>query len=364
MNLSKELYIQCFKTLLRCREFESYDSLQALFITHELNIARSRLPRANDKENLVSQTVACLLQSRLSDGRSVFPEFLGILQDLRQPSDALHDALGKLRTQVNQELQKRSESGVTDIPFVIVAMTRDQANALMTATALDCSDVDERTRCEKFKEALKEHGIEIANLPDSYGEAREEWKPPISQGSTIYEIVWDTVERINAEGLAVDSPRVRPSFWSAKFFDEETSVATWNDLRQSGCVIIVDAVSMFHPQLCQDFLASGIDLSEHVAMLVLSPVNSCEISVNELIEREICERMKRVLSHFRTRFNKRYEFSTGNLLTLQRWLSSILPGVTETVQRRRPTRSSLELVQEQVGPELGMGDFLFGRRGG
>ena len=363
MYLSAELYTQCYETLLRCSEFDSYDSLQAIFVTPELSIYQPRLPQANNKEGLVSQTIAYLVRQRLSDQRSVFPIFLDVLLKHCQPGDALRDKLQELRAQAEQKL---NEIEAIDIPFVIVAMTRNQADALIAGTALDHPTVAaaERTRCEEFREALEEHGINIANLPDSYGEAREDWRPQTSQKSAIHKIVWDIVDRINAQRSAAGSPLIRPKFLSSKFFDEDTKVETWGQLSQLGCVIIADAVSMFHPDLCHHLLHSEMSSNERVAMLVLSPVDPCTIPINQVIERAISSQMQRAFARFGLYLDKMCEFSAGDLRTLQRWLFSILPEVAETVQQRRANPSNLQLMQEQVGPELGMGDFLFGRRGG
>jgi len=112
MPLSADLYKECYNTLLQCGEFDSYESLQAIFVTPELSIFQSRLPRVNNKEDLVSQTIAYLVPKRLSDGRPVFPIFLEMLRDRRQPGDALRDALGKLCTQAEQEL-----NGIKAIPL-------------------------------------------------------------------------------------------------------------------------------------------------------------------------------------------------------------------------------------------------------
>jgi len=151
---------------------------------------------------------------------------------------------------------------------------------------------------------------------------------------------------------------------SSKFFDEDTKVETWGQLSQLGCVIIADAVSMFHPDLCHHLLHSEMSSNERVAMLVLSPVDPCTIPINQVIERAISSQMQRAFARFGLYLDKMCEFSAGDLRTLQRWLFSILPEVAETVQQRRANPSNLQLMQEQVGPELGMGDFLFGRRGG
>lgn len=361
-RLSGELHKSCFDALLQCDEFNSYESLRAVFVIEELRAYQDGLPQGRNPQDRVSQTINYLVPRRLSDGRPVFTIFLAELRKRRRPGDVLYDTLSRLINQTEQELNGGKKVKPIEIPFVIVAMTRDQADALKTGTAHDHPAVapSERTRCEEFKRALQEHGIDIANLPGIYGEDREDWRPHTPDEITIRKIVSEVVELVSVKRSDIGERAITPKFRSSDFFneDEDTREKAWDDLGRLGCVVIVDAVSMFHPELCHDFLSSRIDSSEQVAMLVLSPVNPCDIPVNEAIEREIRERMKLAFAKFSAHLEKRYEFSAGNLLNLQRWLFSIVPEVADTIQRMKPAYRVR--INSQYGPKQGMQRIVIG----
>jgi len=363
-RLPGKLHKSCFDALLQCDEFNRYESLRAVLVITELQVYQDGLPQAKNPQDQVSQTINYLVRQRLSDGRPVFPIFLTELRNRRKVGDALYDTLSRLINQTEQELNGGKKVKPIEIPFVIVAMTRDQADALKTGTALDHPTVAqaERTQCEEFKRVLEEHGVNIANLPDIYGRDREDWRPHTSDEITIRDIVSEIVELVSARRSDEDKGEITPKFQSSDFFTEGTRVETWDKLRRSGCVVIVDAVSMFHPELCDVFVNSRIDSSEQVAMLVLSPVNPCDIPVNEAIEKKACERMELAFADFRKHYEKRYEFSAGNLLSLQRWLFSILPEVADAIQSMRPAYR--KRMNEQYGPKQGMEEFVIGQRGG
>jgi hypothetical protein len=271
-----------------------------------------------------------------------------------------------LRIAVEREL---SEIEYIDIPFVIVAMTHDEADDLVQETVFDNPAVAEveRTRFREFKEALREHGIDIATLLPNYGESQGNWRPHIYQQNTVHEIISDIIDFVNQRRAEVPGiPPVRPQFFSSGFFteDEHTRLETWDQLGQLGCVIIIDSISVFHPLLRRILLRSEMGSNERAAMLVLSPVNSSTMPVNQLIEREIGSQMQRAFARFDRHLDKLCEFGVGDLRALQRWLFSVLPEAADIVQHHKPIPSNRSIIRERMGEPLGMERVIFGQRGG
>lgn len=364
MALPQELYNRCRATLLKCGQFDSQASLQAVFVTAELVLYRDGLPMSSSKNERVSKAIDYLLPKRLSDGRPVFLVFLAALRDRYNPGDELHDELKKRCSEVEQELDKVE---VIDIPFVVVAMTNDEAVHLISEAVFDNPTVApvERARFQQFREALQEHGI--TDLLPHYGEFREDWKPHVCQQSTIHEIVLGIAGLINQQrsetpGLSLIYPRP----FSAGFFaeDEDTRLETWDQLGQLGCVIIVDSISAFHPMLRRILLSSEMGSNERAAMLVLSPVNSSAIPVNQLIEQEISLQMQRAFARFSKNLDRLCEIGIGDLRAFQRWLFAILPEAATIVQNQRPNPSNRSIIRERMGEPLGMEQLIFGQRGG
>lgn len=159
---------------------------------------------------------------------------------------------------------------------------------------------------------------------------------------------------------------IRPKFSSADFFDEDHTkrVQTWDQLRLSGCVLIVDAVSLFHPVLRQRLSQSEMSSNERAAMLVLSPVNSSTIQVNQLIEQVISSQMELTFSRFDEHLDRLCEIGVGDLRALQRWLFAILPETATIVQNQKPNPKNRRIIRQRMDKEpLGMERLIFGQRG-
>lgn len=363
MALPQELYTRCRATLLKCGEFDSHASLQAVFVTAELVLYQDGLPTGSSKKERVSKTIDYLLLRRLSDGRAVFPSFLAALRDRYNPGDELHDELGKRCSEVEQELNKVE---VIDIPFVVVAMTNDEATDLIAETVFDDPTVApvERARFQQFRESLQKHGI--TDLSSHYGERREDWKPHVCQQSTINEIILGIADLTNQQrsetpGLSL----IYPQSFSTSFFakDEDTRLETWDQLGRLGCVIIVDSISVFHPVLRRILRSSEMGSNERAAMLVLSPVNSSAIPVNQLIEQEISLQMQRAFARFSKNLDRLCEIGIGDLRAFQRWLFAILPEAATIVQKGKPNSTSLEIFRAKTEKPPGVEGLVFGKRG-
>jgi hypothetical protein len=95
-GLPSDLYNQCRMVLIQCREFESYRSLRAVFVTEQLFPFRIGLSSADNPGELVDRCLDYLVDKCLSGGRPVLPVFLATLRDRYQPGDALRDDLQAL----------------------------------------------------------------------------------------------------------------------------------------------------------------------------------------------------------------------------------------------------------------------------
>lgn len=164
------------------------------------------------------------------------------------------------------------------VPFVVAAMTREEASSLMTETALKDPKVsdEEREQFKKFKEALKKYGCE--NFISFYGQCRENWRPYFDQEQSIQEIIEEICEHMNVAACSANSNalQIKPQFRSKDFFDEDKNkrLEIWDQLNNSSGVIIVDAISLFYPSLRRMLLRSGISSRERVALLVIQPMAS------------------------------------------------------------------------------------------
>ncbi|MCP4614359.1 MAG: toll/interleukin-1 receptor domain-containing protein, partial [Planctomycetes bacterium] len=137
-----------------------------------------------------------------------------------------------------------------DIPFVIVAMTHKESIELAREDIFNNPEVPPIAgqRFRQFKKVLKKYSI--TNLSSHYGEDRESWKPYTSNQYTIDRIIRDTITHVNRDTITHVNqkfrkpvPLIRPRFFSTNFFNHAERAQIWDQLRQSGCILIVDAIS-------------------------------------------------------------------------------------------------------------------------
>ncbi len=133
MNLPPQLLRRCHTTLFKCSEFNSSSSLESVFVTSELGIYRSSLPRSGDKKDRVIRTTNYLLQERLGDNTPVFLEFILELRDRRHARNALYRELEQLYLAVNRALSiDPSASSAAHDPNVMAAAAWPQATSQYT----------------------------------------------------------------------------------------------------------------------------------------------------------------------------------------------------------------------------------------
>lgn len=86
------------KILSKCDEFDSNESLLALFSYPELSPYKNRIPQVNNKNSRILQTVALLKDSKLADNRNGLLLLIEILRDSKDERLLLHGELENLIT--------------------------------------------------------------------------------------------------------------------------------------------------------------------------------------------------------------------------------------------------------------------------
>lgn len=327
--LPSELLRKSRDILLKCDELSSYEALRAVFVWQELAPFRDLLPMADNMSDRVNLTIDLLLNKISEDGRPVFSLFLAVLRERYSRGDALHSELTELIEAFGQSLQDIKAIGQTiEIPFVVLAMTRDEAMALFNQTIFDDPNVApiERTRFRNFVQTL---GEENARFIYHYGETREDWIPFADPKATIHDIVSDIVERINS--MRDTSSRLillRPAFLSSLFLEEDWKAreTTMRQLEKTGGVVIVDAISLFHPVLSNAFNRTAMDFDwGRLAIAVIAPPNNNSVRIKQFLEDALKSRMPRLYFRYTEMLDRMVEIGIQGLLDFQRWQFAVLP---------------------------------------
>lgn len=357
MIFTQEFYARCRITLLKCREFDEHALLQAVFVS-ELRIFRDGLPQTATRENRVDQTLDYLERLYERGNRLVLPSFLTKLQQRCQPGDVLRDELAQLCADVEQALRRLD---YLDLPVVIVTMTHQEASDLINETAFATPDVApaEQAKFQQLKAVFPEN--EIAAWLAHYAEEREDWKPYTQPQHTIRSLILDTMRRQHDPQAGLNGPLIRPHFLSSDFLtpDDQQRLDTWDHLSKSGCVMIVDAISLFHPVIYRRLLQSEMSSNPQVALalLILAPEAH---QVNVLIEQELKERLQRAFARFVRYRDGLCVLDMNREHHLPRWLNDKLPEVAKKMCLT-PHFANRQMMQQRVTETHGMGQIISGQ---
>lgn len=361
-GLPQKLYSKCFSTLKLCSEFDEDEDLRSNFITPELLPLKDSLPQASTKHKRVGKTIGFLLEQSLSKNAPLLPHFIDILVD-RYHGDHLQLELSNLHIEITKffeedfHITSSTNSSSVELPFIILSMTGAEARALFDETAFDDRLVSgmDKDQFLLFKDALIQSGL----IPDRdliccYDDSRDNWKPANSE-KKMSNAVNEVIGSICIERVRSGEPPICPKFLSDRFFNEEEPerVDIWDEVGETGCILIIDAISLFHPRLRFMLSNSGLGSKNNIAIIIISPLNSYANSVNGCIEDIIKTRMELVFSRFSKKFDKLCEIGIGNTIALQRWLYAAIPDEARVVTKLEPNWKSKEVLRHAMNMKPG-----------
>jgi hypothetical protein len=123
--------------------------------------------------------------------------------------------------------------------------------------------------------------------------------------------------------------------------------------------MIVDALSLYHPDVAVPFFQSGAGFNKKVAVLVHSPVNLLAGEINKLITdffASISSKYKRIHDRFDANCDKLCEIGVGDPCNFRRWLFSAL---LYFISNNAMISVNHEILTEVVGEKHGMGINIF-----
>lgn len=228
-----------------------------------------------------------------------------------------------------------------EIPFVIMAMTEPQVHEIVDETIFEDPTVAPiaHTLFRGHKSLLTHDGI--TELENFYGQTPEEWKPHRFSDATIESVVWQMMNHHNEEHRHKEAPIVIPKFITKDFCSESdiSYQKAKNYLEKYGGVIIIDSVSLHHPQVYKRLSGSGLINKDKVAVLVLSPVSQSTIDSNELLEKVIRTQMDMgyAFDRFERKCDLLCEIGVRDKRMFKRWFINMLHKITLDAKRMTET---------------------------
>lgn len=234
---------------------------------------------------------------------------------------------------------------VLETPFVILAMTRNEAKALLRG---DTAPVNPGAFRPLLAELRKSYSL--SRLIGFYGNRRDDWRSPLlCQHNppplvTIKDFIGDVVTRLNEAARRKGSPHVIvPRFRSEEFasdkLDERT--AAYKDL-EDRCVLVADSLSLFHPDLANALNQSPIAHStKDIIPIAVPPPYYRAHPIDKLLESAMKHMMQLSYDRFEN-LDKMCEFGISHPRGLRRWLFTALPEAAEKFNGLAPRDDSRE----------------------
>ncbi|MCB9009048.1 MAG: hypothetical protein H6656_17075 [Ardenticatenaceae bacterium] len=326
-------------------------------------IIRQLLCNAYDAEELktLAQDLSVSVDLDGTEGRT---KYAREMVDMCRRRGILGQLLGLVARQRPNKytLYKRSLTGgneenrLVHVNFVVVAMTQAEAKQL-----LDEPQKYARSGFQEFA-GIPEY---VVDLPTHYKTERDKWEPHSCPESSIIQIIEDTFMRLqpqmirsvnNSEQMIILEPR----FYSQDFLTDTT---LWSNLKNTGCIVIVDTVSLFHKDVWEAFIQTGISQSDRntVSMLMLAPINLASHPVHKLITNMVRENLKKGFRKFAEEWNLSFEFGNADKVFLQRWISAMLHRFAEQTLGAMDEESG-HLMERQIQVNGAIGSLVLRRR--
>ena len=221
-----------------------------------------------------------------------------------------------------KELDLAASSPKIQVPIVPVVMTDVQAQELISLTV--------------FKEELKilENGFvelndylkaEAADWIQRYGTRPQDWKPFGSGPNdlTLEQLIGNAMKGLSAVFNDVDFPLVA-SFKDVIALAEGEAREKLRGLREKGCIVILDVISLRHPKLQRAFQQTLLDAYPRTAVVSMAPNEGCHDKASQLA----VAMLKVSEMEFQRRIDDIGDYGTCELVVNERrfkaWLSTRL----------------------------------------
>lgn len=242
------------------------------------------------------------------------------------------------------------ENDTSGVPVVVYAMTEKEAKELKSKKCFkDTKNVPpiERDNFKNLSGILKLQGLD--DIPIFYGHERDDWRPQLASLENPKERNTKSIKETLGDIFKQHQDHdVHFKFHSQAYFSDDDSEAqyeAWGELEEKGGILIVDAISLFHPQLRKKLSDSGIGTKEETSIIVLSPVGDDTLKLNAALEKVLLSAMRRAFGRF-VKFDSNCKFGVDHITDLNSWLFSLLPKLKRP-DVPRPSRKNIEAMNKK-----------------
>jgi len=248
---------------------------------------------------------------------------------------------------------------VVGLPYVVVAMTRDEAQHLQ-AHPDEVGDVLSAKSFARFEELRAAMEQRSATWPDRYGANRLEWRP-LGSTESIHQVLDAMVQRLNGVVSGTGSERkLKLQHYPIDPIVQRSPLLrpVYAAMVRAGCIAVVDELSLFHPGLRRE--AQAFLNHPQVSVMTVAPVPVARTNIEELLDAEARRQLAEPYNRYDLDFDPRCEFGVGEERHLKRWLHRSLPDTVRQLRQPGPDRQRLAAFRSQLStPRQGYDGVLF-----
>jgi hypothetical protein len=165
-----------------------------------------------------------------------------------------------------QPAQPAEEPAPVPAPVVIVAMSACQAQELSSGAAFANHPQGLHDDFRALDELLSTEGVD--DWEGHYGDDARTWRPFGAEEPTFVELATEVVADLNQRESY--QPPLQPLFLDIEELSEDRSMLK---TLERGCVVVMDSLSMRHPQVQRWFYKSRLDAYQSTSVLVFAPIH-------------------------------------------------------------------------------------------
>jgi hypothetical protein len=225
------------------------------------------------------------------------------------------------------------------LPVVIVAMTAAEAAELLGDPPAAVAD-------------LLRHADGTAQwVFDRYGDSRSQWRP-FGSTDTVARVLDAAVATFNAKGNRLQSRAIRLQRYPLEPLMQADSLLMWplyRSIARSGCLVVVDELSLFHPQIRQAFESSPMPDGEQVALVTLSVGDPIVGTPYARLREQLNSYLAKAAERFSVTLDPLCELGIPERHRLDRWLHASLPSAMDLLKHAKRDDAKLRQFEVELG---------------
>jgi hypothetical protein len=244
-----------------------------------------------------------------------------VLEKLRYEFDNIDPSIDKKYFQNFCQSKEITEEIGCEINIVLLVMNQSEAKELDSENVFSDYNTELRENFRKLKQTLANNGV--IHWVNHYQSTSEQWQPfnqDIPQ-KNITQLIEEVIENVQSQ------PRIVSKFIDIRELnqDNQSSFKLLQQLRREGCIIIMDVISIQHPEMQHLFKSTALDAFPNTLVLMVAPIYSVFDIVKSI--KGVIEQRIDIEFYRRLELNDSKCMKISDKTIFRNWLIGKVPGL-------------------------------------